>query len=137
MSIWWRKPKKAGMEKYFMDRPMTEEEMNFNKELMEKINKPSTNVIPFKMDPKGPDGGDWLSPMKTGTEFLVRYKMTTERWLLHEFTHGGKIHGNVLICPTPTLNDPRTWKWADPIEFCKAFELRGILEVPDEPNLLE
>lgn len=86
----------------------------------------------LKLDWKGPKDGDWLSPMKCGTEFLVRAKMgESPRWLLHEFTHGGKIHGNVLICPTPTLNDPRTWKWVDPAEFCRAFELRGIIEIPE------
>ena|SRR5258707_70074 len=80
---------------------------------------------------RGPKDGDWLSPMKCGTEFLVR-SHEQPKWLLHEFTHGGKIHGNVLICPTSTLNDVRTWKWVDPIEFCKAFDLRGILEVPED-----
>lgn len=84
---------------------------------------------------RGPKDGDWLSPMKCGTEFLVRSKVgEAPKWLLHEFTHGGKIHGNVLICPTPTLNDPRTWKWVDPIEFCKSFELRGILEEPKDDD---
>lgn len=89
----------------------------------------------LKLDWKGPKDGDWLSKMKCGTEFLVRAKTgESPRWLLHEFTHGGKIHGNVLICPTSTLNDPRTWKWVDPIEFCRSFELRGILEEPKDDN---
>ena len=80
----------------------------------------------------GPKGGDWLSPMKSGTEFLCRPIFGENKWMLFEFTHGGKIHGNVLLCPTVTLNDVRTWKWVDPMEFCKAFELRGVLEIPQD-----
>ena len=80
---------------------------------------------------KGPTDEDWLSPMKCGTEFLV--KPTTMRtWQLAEFTHGGNKEGNVLLIPTLTLNDNRTWMWVDPIEFCKAFSLRAILEVPSD-----
>ena len=74
---------------------------------------------------------DWLSPMPSGTEFLCRWLVADNKWKLWAFTHGGKLHGNVLLCPTMTLNDDRTWQWVDPIEFCKAWEFRGILEVPD------
>jgi hypothetical protein len=101
-----------------------------NKEEDEELPQPR-----LQTDWMGPKDGDWLSPMKSGTEFLVRSKTgELPRWLLHEFTHGGKIHGNVLLCPTSTLNDVRTWKWVDPTEFCKSFELRGILEVPENDN---
>jgi len=88
----------------------------------------------LKTASKGPTDGDWLSPMRSGTEFLVRGRSAAghPRWLLSEFTHGGKKAGNVLLCPTQTLNDIRTWIWVDPVEFCKVFELRGVLEEPDE-----
>jgi len=86
-------------------------------------------------DWRGPKDGDWLSPMKSGTEFLVRGKTLGQpRWLLTEFTHGGKLKGNVLICPTSSLNNPATWMWVDPIEFCRAFEWRATLAVPDDDN---
>ncbi len=87
----------------------------------------------LKPDWRGPIDGDWLSGMKTGTEFLVRDKTGRfPRWVVHEFTHAGKLKGNVLICPTATLNDPKTWQWVDPVEFCRAFEFRGIVEVPED-----
>jgi len=80
---------------------------------------------------KGPRSGDYLSKMKCGTEFLVKHKLQST-WMLSEFTHGGLKEGCVLLCPTVTLNDPRTWMWVDPTLFCNAFELRAILEEPDD-----
>ena len=86
-------------------------------------------VIPAKPGEGGPRDGDWLTPMPSGTEFLVRDKTGHQpRWLVNEFTHGGLMRGNVMIIPTKTMQDIRTWFWVDPIEFCKAFEFRGIIE---------
>lgn len=79
---------------------------------------------------KGPPGWDWLSPMKSGTEFLCKMK-GQRTWLIFEYTHGGKKEGNVLLLPTMSLQDTRTWFWVDPVEFCRQFELRCILEEPD------
>ena len=80
---------------------------------------------------KGPPAGwDWLSPMESGTEFLCSHK-SQQSWLLTSFTHGGKKEGAVLLIPTATMNNHTSWIWVDPIEFCKVFELRGILEIPD------
>lgn len=77
-------------------------------------------------------GEDWLSPMVCGTEFLVYHRANPNPWLLTEFTHGGKRMGCVLLIPTKTMNDTKTWIWVDPIEFCMAFEKRAVLEVPEE-----
>lgn len=94
------------------------------------------NVIPFKkpmlkLAPKGPEEGDWLSPLKSGTEFKCRDKTGRQpRWLVNEFTHCGKLKGDVLLTPTVTLNDPKSWFWVEPVEFCKQWEFRGIIEEP-------
>ncbi len=89
----------------------------------------------LKTGGKGPPQGYWLSPMKSGTEFLTRGKtMGQPKWLLNEWTHCGKMKGNVLICPTSSLNNPTTWIWVDPIEFCRVFELRAILEIPKDDD---
>jgi hypothetical protein len=87
----------------------------------------------LKLAGKGPTSPDWLSPMKSGTEFLVRNKGFSA-WLLNEFTHGGKKEGAVLLIPSQTMQNTTTWIWVDPYEFCKAFELRGVLEVPDDSS---
>lgn len=82
-------------------------------------------------------GTDYLSDMKSGTEFLVRDKTgITPRWLVVEWVNGG-LHstGNVLLIPTKSANDVRTWIWVDPIEFCKAFEFRGIIEENDGSDI--
>lgn len=84
----------------------------------------------LKTNPKGPQDHDWLSPMVSGTEFLCKMKMRS--WLIFEYTHGGKKEGNVLLLPTMSLQDTRTWFWVDPIEFCRQFELRCILGVPED-----
>lgn len=80
---------------------------------------------------KGPTDKDWLSPMVCGTEFLAR-KNGHEPWILAEFMHGGKKEGNVLLIPNRAYNNPREWIWVDPVAFCRAFELRGVLEVPED-----
>lgn len=84
-----------------------------------------------KFKGKQPPGWDWLSPMVSGTEFLCSHK-SQQSWLLTNFTHGGKKEGAVLLIPTSTLNNPTTWIWVDPIEFCKVFDLRGILDIPND-----
>jgi hypothetical protein len=95
------------------------------------------NVIPFKkpmlrLAPKQPEDGDWLSPLKAGTEFKCRDKTgRTPRWLVNEFTHCGKLKGDVLLSPTVTLNDPKSWFWVEPTEFCKQWEFRGVIEEPE------
>lgn len=97
-------------------------------------------VIPAKPGSKPPPpNGDWLSPLGdppypfSGTEFLCRDKAGrfAPRFVVQEYTFGGKIRGNVLLIPTKTLNDPKTWQWVDPIEFCQIFEFRGIIEEQD------
>ncbi len=90
---------------------------------------PREALQPDWMDPFDPD---WLSKMPCGTEFLCRHKLEGPRWSLMEFTHGGKLQGNVLLCPTATINQPATWKWVDPVEFCKVWELRGVLGIAEE-----
>lgn len=97
-----------------------------------------SNVIPFakpklNLDLGGPTDGDWLSSMTSGTEFKCRDKTgRSPRWLVNEFTHMGKLKGDVLLAPTVQLRDPKSWFWVDPIEFCKQWEFRGIIEIPDE-----
>jgi len=80
---------------------------------------------------KGPSGWDWLSPMISGTEFLCAHK-ANQSWLLTWFTHGGKKEGAVLLIPTQTMNNHSSWIWVDPVQFCKVFDLKGILSEPDE-----
>jgi len=82
---------------------------------------------------KGPTGEDWLSGMLCGTEFLVKPRMM-QTWVLHEFMHAGLKEGNVLLIPHGKINIPGEWVWTDPIEFCKVFELRAILEVPKDDD---
>jgi len=98
-----------------------------------------TSLEEFKARPKTagkepPDGGkDWLSGMATGTEFLIRdrWGSLTPKWVVLEWIFGG-LHptGNVLLLPMKTPNDPKTWQWVHPAEFCKAFEFRGIVDIP-------
>lgn len=96
-------------------------------------------ILPFeqpklKLAYSGPkDGGpDWLSGMECGTEFKCRDKTgRTPRWLVVEYTHMGKLKGDVLLCPTVRLNNPDSWFWVDPVAFCKEWEFRGVIEVPE------
>jgi hypothetical protein len=96
----------------------------------------------FKARPKPamkepPEGPDWLSSIKSGTEFLVRDKFgaLTPRFLVLEWIHGG-LHptGNVLLIPAKTPNDTKNWQWVDPIEFCRIYDNRGILWEPEEED---
>lgn len=97
------------------------------------------DVIPAKPGRQPPSSGDWLSGLgnpphpPTGVEFLCRDKAGRfyPRFVVVEYTFGGKIRGNVLLIPTKTLNDIKTWQWVDPIEFCQIFEFRGIIEEPN------
>ena len=53
-------------------------------------------VIAAKPGRGGPRDGDWLSPMASGTEFLVRDKTGHQpRWLVNEFTQ--VIKGTPLV----------------------------------------
>lgn len=79
---------------------------------------------------KPPHDGDWLSPMKTGTEFVTQDKTAAIKWLLQEWAHLGWKDGIVLIAPALEQNNPNNWRWVDPVEFCKAFALKGITEEP-------
>lgn len=82
----------------------------------------------------GPPDGEWLSKMKVGTEFLVRPK-AQKTWMLAKFMQAGSKNGNVLVIPMKgeEVNAPESeWMWVDPEEFCKFWELRGILLIPKE-----
>lgn len=86
-----------------------------------------------KTAPKEPSEGDWLSGMICGTEFKCRDKTgRTPRWLVQEFTQMGKLKGDVLLSPTVTIQDPKGWFWVEPVEFCRQWEFRGIIEEPKE-----
>lgn len=90
--------------------------------------------LPQPKTKRGGRGGgsrDYLSPMKCGTEFLVRGN-NHFAWLLNEFMHAGKKEGNVLLIPHGMMNEPKQWIWVDPVLFCVHFELRAILEVPED-----
>ena len=87
---------------------------------------------------KDPPIGDWLSRMKTWTEFAFRDPLGKHfpRWCVQDFKHLGlHISGNVLLCPTRELNNTKSWVWVDPVEFCKTFEFRGIIHEPTEEEL--
>lgn len=79
-----------------------------------------------------PPDGDWLTPMKIGTEFLVRPKVQ-KTWMLQKFMQAGVRNGNVLLIPMKgeevTVPDTE-WIWADPIEFCRFWEFKGIILEP-------
>lgn len=94
-------------------------------------------VIAAKPARQEPPPSDWLSGMKAGTEFLCRDKTMRyfPRWVALEYTHGGMLEPkpgirNVLLIPTKTMQDVKTWQWVDPLEFCMIFEFRGIIEEP-------
>lgn len=87
--------------------------------------------------PKGggnqPPEGDWLSRMKSGTEFLVRPK-ANKTWILAKFMHAGLRQEQVLVIPMrgdQPIQDDAEWVWVDPVEFCKFWELRAILLIPE------
>lgn len=80
-----------------------------------------------------PPTGDWLSSMVCGTEFLVRPKVQ-KTWILAKFLHAGTRQGCVLVIPMrgdEPVQDDKEWVWVDPVEFCKFWELRAILLVPE------
>jgi len=88
-----------------------------------------------------PDGGgptqppvkDWLSSMKSGTDFRVRDKTGRflPSFLREEYTHGGKLYGNVLLIPVKSMNDPKTWSLVEPVEYCKIFECTDVTSDPE------
>lgn len=83
---------------------------------------------------KEPTEGDWLSPLECGTEFKCRDKTgRTPRWLVMEYTHCGKLKGDVLLSPSYSLNNPSSWFWVEPVEFCKQWEFRGVIQEPHLP----
>jgi hypothetical protein len=79
---------------------------------------------------KGPPRSwDWLSPLAPGTMFLARPKQGPNAYIVYEFATGGVHAGNnALLIPNRQFDQPQNWFWCDPVEFCKVFELRGILE---------
>ena len=79
---------------------------------------------------KGPPRSwDWLSKMVPGTMFLARPRNGPNAYVVYEFATGGTHAGNnTLLIPNRQFNNPEQWFWCDPVEFCKVFELRGILE---------
>ena len=83
-----------------------------------------------------PPDGDWLSGMVCGTEFLVRPKIQ-KTWILAKFMHAGLRQGVVLVIPMrgdEAIQDEKEWVWVDPVEFCKFWELRAILLIPEKLN---
>jgi hypothetical protein len=83
-----------------------------------------------------PPEGDWLSGMVSGTEFLVRPKIQ-KTWILAKFMHAGARAGCVLVIPMrgdQPIQDDAEWVWVDPVEFCKFWELRAILLIPENNN---
>ena len=79
---------------------------------------------------KGPPRSwDWLSKLAPGTVFLARPKTGPNTWIIYEFGMGGVHAGNnALLIPNRMYDQPNNWFWCDPVEFCKVYELRGILE---------
>lgn len=112
-----------------LPKPFKEASMNDGPKL-ELVVSNDEEIIPAKpgrQEPPGPS--DWLSGLSSGTEFLCRDKAGRyyPRFVVLEYTHGGKIQGNVLLIPTKTMNDVKSWQWCDPLEFCNVFEFRGII----------
>lgn len=109
--------------------PLTEENDNVVLDLEERR----------KQKRRGLGGGnpptdDWLSPMKIGTEFLVR-PVSQKTWILAKFMQAGCKDGNVLIIPMKgeEVTAPESeWIWCDPVEFCKFWEFRGYVLIPVE-----
>lgn len=82
----------------------------------------------------GPPDVDWLSPMKLGSEFLVRPKQQ-KTWILAKFMQAGCKDGNVLLIPMKgeEVSAPESdWIWCDPVEFCRFWEFRGYVLIPIE-----
>lgn len=110
-----------------------------------KVQKPDLRLVSDNSDDltlpvpkpmmKEPPEGDWLSPLECGTEFKCRDKTgRTPRWLVMEYTHMGKLKGDVLVCPSYSINNPASWFWVEPIEFCKQWEFRGVIQEPQIPT---
>jgi hypothetical protein len=99
--------------------------------------EPSTDLtlaIP-KPSMKEPPEGDWLSPLECGTEFKCRNKTgRSPPWLVLEYTHMGKLKGDVLLCPTVSINNPTSWFWVEPVMFCREWEFRGVISQPELPE---
>lgn len=92
------------------------------------------NRLRLKTGGNQPPEGDWLSGMVCGTEFLVRPKVQ-KTWILAKFMHAGLRQRCVLVIPMrgdQPIQDDKEWVWVDPIEFCKFWELRTILLVPED-----
>ena len=89
----------------------------------------------LKVDWRGPDDKDWLSTLSSGTEFWCKDRTgRTPKWSVQDFTHCGKLKGYVLLAPTVTLQDPRTWFWVEPVSFCKDWDFLGIIEETEIPH---
>lgn len=99
----------------------------------EELDLPAKAVHP-KNDWRGPPDIDWLSPMSAGTEFKCHDKLMGRRWQVMEFTHLGKLKGDVLLSPTVFIDDPKAWFWVEPVSFCKEWEFRGVIEIPGETS---
>lgn len=84
-----------------------------------------------------PGDEDWLSGMAVGTEFLARLKRMPEAqaWILQRFMQAGGKNGNILIIPMEgeePVPDDKRWLWVDPVAFCKAWEFKGFLLIPED-----
>lgn len=89
-------------------------------------------VIPAKPGRKEPPSGDWLTAMAQDTWFFVRDKSgRLPKWMVLEYIHGGVKAGHVLLVPTNTLSDPKTWHWVYGPDFCRDFEFRSYSNNPD------
>lgn len=109
------------------------------------VKEDKTNVLDFMEKRKalatgggGSAGMEWLTNMKMGSEFLVR-PLSQKTWVLAKFMFAGnKIQAsytNTLLIPMKgesVSQDESEWMWVDPVEFCKFWEFRGYILVPED-----
>lgn len=89
-------------------------------------------TIPAKPGRKEPPSGDWLTDMPIDTWFFVKDRSgRIPRWMVLEYIHAGVKAGHVLLVPTSTMNDPKTWMWVYGPDFCKDFEFRSYSNNPE------
>lgn len=102
---------------------------SFNTEVQNDVVVEMKRKLVLHPGGKVPDN-DWLSPMKTGTIFLVRPKRYPNSDLA-DFTKAFQ-KGSAVLIRSEDQNDKVHYVWHDVERFVQSYELYAILKEPDE-----